>query len=103
VLFVCIAPTVLLYALWRRGTAVLPAMVPYWKIGLGGGALAVISYSIALWAMTQAPIAIVAALRETSVLFGAAIAVMFLGEPMRPARIVAALTIVAGLVLLRVA
>ena len=39
--------------------------------GLGGGALAVISYSIAIWAMTVAPIAIVAALRETSVLFGA--------------------------------
>jgi hypothetical protein len=55
----------------RRGVAVLPAMVPYWKIGLGGGALAVISYTIALWAMTVAPIAIVAALRETSVLFGA--------------------------------
>jgi drug/metabolite transporter (DMT)-like permease len=103
VLFVAIAPVVVGYALVRRGLAVLPAMLPYWKIGLGGGALAVISYSIALWAMTQAPIAIVAALRETSVLFGAAIAVMFLGEPMRPARIVAALTIVAGLVLLRVA
>ena len=103
VLFVGIAPTVVLYALMRRGTAVLPAMVPYWKIGLGGGALAVISYSIALWAMTVAPIAIVAALRETSVLFGAVIAVMFLGEPLRAARIVAALLIVAGLVLLRMA
>ena len=78
-------------------------MVPYWKIGLGGGALAVISYCIALWAMTVAPIAIVAALRETSVLFGAVIAVMFLGEPMRPARIGAALLIVSGLVLLRLA
>ena len=103
VLFVGIAPTVVLYALLRRGAAVLPAMVPYWKIGLGGGALAVISYSIALWAMTVAPIAIIAALRETSVLFGAVIAVTFLGEPLRAARIVAALLIVAGLVLLRMA
>ena len=49
----------------------IPTMVPHWKIGLGGGVLAVISYSIAIWAMTVAPIAIVAALRETSVLFGA--------------------------------
>jgi drug/metabolite transporter (DMT)-like permease len=103
VLFVAIAPTVILYALWRRGLAVLPAMVPYWKIGLGGGALAVVSYSIALWAMTVAPIAIIAALRETSVLFGAAIAVAFLKEPLRAARVSAALTIVAGLVLLRLA
>jgi drug/metabolite transporter (DMT)-like permease len=63
----------------------------------------VIAYSIALWAMTVAPIAIVAALRETSVLFGAMIAVIFLGEPLRAARIVAALMIVAGLVLLRAA
>jgi drug/metabolite transporter (DMT)-like permease len=103
ILFVGIAPVVVAYALVRRGFAVLPAMVPYWKIGLGGGALAVISYSIALWAMTVAPIAIVAALRETSVLFGALIAVLFLGEPLRAARIVAALMIVAGLVLLRLA
>jgi drug/metabolite transporter (DMT)-like permease len=103
ILFVGIAPVVVAYALARRGLAVLPAMVPYWKIGLGGGALAVISYSIALWAMTLAPIAIVAALRETSVLFGALIAVLFLGEPLRAARIVAALMIVAGLMLLRLA
>jgi drug/metabolite transporter (DMT)-like permease len=51
--------------------------------------------------MTVAPIAIVAALRETSVLFGAAIAVAFLKEPLRPGRVVAALMIVAGLTLIR--
>jgi drug/metabolite transporter (DMT)-like permease len=100
-LFVGIAPVVLAYALVRRGTAVLQAMLPHWKIGLGGGTMAVISYSIAIWAMTVAPIAIIAALRETSVLFGAIIAVVFLGEPLRATRIVAALMILAGLVLLR--
>ena len=57
------------------------------------------SYGIAIWAMTVAPIAIVAALRETSVLFGAVIAVVFLKEPLRASRIVAALMIVAGLAL----
>jgi drug/metabolite transporter (DMT)-like permease len=103
VLFVGIAPVVVAYALARRGVAVLPAMVPFWKTGLGGGALAVVSYSIAIWAMTKAPIAIVAALRETSVLFGALIAVTVLKEPLRPARIGAAAMIVAGLVLLRLA
>lgn len=101
-LFVGIAPVVLIYALARRGTAVIPTMVPYWKIGLGGGVMAVISYSIAIWAMTVAPIAIVAALRETSVLFGAIIAVVFLGEPLRGSRIAAAVMILCGLVLLRV-
>ncbi len=103
VLFVGIAPVVLAYALVRRGTPVLGQMAPAWRIGLVGGALAVLSYSIAIWAMTKAPIAIVAALRETSVLFGAIIAVAVLKEPLRPARIVAALMIVCGLMLLRVA
>jgi len=102
-LFVGIAPVIVVYALIRRGTAVFPAMVPHWKTGLGGGALAVISYSIAIWAMTLAPIAIVAALRETSVLFGAIIAVVILKEPLRPARVAAAAMIVVGLVLLRLA
>jgi drug/metabolite transporter (DMT)-like permease len=103
VLFVGTAPVVVVYALARRGVAVLPAMVPFWKTGLGGGALAVVSYSIAIWAMTKAPIAIVAALRETSVLFGALIAVTVLKEPLRPARIGAAAMIVGGLALLRLA
>jgi drug/metabolite transporter (DMT)-like permease len=100
-MFVGIAPVVVVYAVARRGNAVFAAMAPHWKIGLGGGALAVISYSIAIWAMTVAPIAIVAALRETSVLFGAAIAVIFLKEPLRASRIVAAAMIVCGLVLIR--
>ena len=62
----------------------------------------VLSYGIAIWAMTVAPIAIVAALRETSVLFGAAIAVIVLKEPLRAARVMAAVLIVIGLVLIRV-
>jgi drug/metabolite transporter (DMT)-like permease len=51
--------------------------------------------------MTVAPIAIVAALRETSVLFGALIAVIVLKEPLRASRVAAALLIVAGLMLIR--
>ena len=43
----------------------------YWKSGLIGGALSLVAYWIAIWAMTVAPIALVAALRETSVLFAA--------------------------------
>jgi drug/metabolite transporter (DMT)-like permease len=61
----------------------------------------VISYSIAIWAMTLAPIAMVAALRETSVLFGAVIAVVVLKEPLRTSRLIAAALIVVGLVLIR--
>jgi drug/metabolite transporter (DMT)-like permease len=91
----------LIYALARRGPALLPAMRPHWRAGLAGGALQLVSYGIAIWAMTLAPIAIVAALRETSVLFGAMIAVVFLKEPLRPARLVAACVIVCGLIFIR--
>jgi drug/metabolite transporter (DMT)-like permease len=100
-LFVGIAPVMLVYALVRSGRAVVPAMGRHWGLGLAGGALQLGSYGIAIWAMTVAPIAIVAALRETSVLFGAAIAVVFLKEPLRASRVVAALMIVAGLALIR--
>src|SRR5215470_9521626 len=96
-----IGPVMLAYALARRGGRVMPAMRRHWGTGLAGGALQLGSCGIAIWAMTVAPIAIVAALRETSVLFGALIAVAVLGEPLRPVRIVAALAIVAGLVLIR--
>jgi drug/metabolite transporter (DMT)-like permease len=90
-----------IYALARRGRDVLPAMARHWRLGLAGGTLQLGSYGIAIWAMTVAPIAIVAALRETSVLFGAAIAVVFLKEPLRASRVGAALMIVAGLMLIR--
>ena len=100
-LFVGIGPVMLIYALARRGHEVIAAMGQSWGIGLAGGGLQLGSYGIAIWAMTVAPIAIVAALRESSVLFGAVIAVVFLKEPWRAGRVAAALMIVAGLALIR--
>src|SRR5687768_1914841 len=84
-----------------RGTGSIPEMARYWKSGLIGGVLSLIAYWIAIWAMTVAPIAMVAALRETSVLFGAAIAVVFLKERLRVTRIFAAVLIVCGIALIR--
>jgi len=100
-LFVGIAIVMVPYALYRDGRDVFPAMLRYWRRGSAGGALQVLSYGIAIWAMTAAPIAIVATLRETSVLFGAVIAVVVLKEPLRAVRIVAACLIVCGLILIR--
>jgi len=100
-LFIGNAVFVVGYALARRGASLGPAMAPYWKSGLAGGTLTILSYGIAIWAMTVAPIAIVAALRETSVLFGTLIAVVFLKEPLRAGRLAAAAMIVAGLVFIR--
>lgn len=100
-LFIGIAVVMLPYAIYRDGPDVIPAMRRFWRRGLAGGALQLLSYGIAIWAMTAAPIAIVATLRETSVLFGAVIAVVVLKEPVRAARIVAACLIVCGLILIR--
>jgi drug/metabolite transporter (DMT)-like permease len=65
-------------------------------IGLIGGACSIGSYGLALWAMTQVPIATVAALRETSVLFAVAISMLVLREARGARRIVAAVLVVAG-------
>ena len=89
------------FALLRNGRATVTDMTRHWKAAFIGGTLSLVAYWIAIWAMTVAPIALVAALRESSVLFGAAIAVIFLKEPLRPSRIAAAGLIVAGLVLIR--
>lgn len=100
-LFVGIGPVMALYALGRNGTGALDSARRLWVTGLVGGALQLGSYGIAIWAMTVAPIAMVAALRETSVLFGALIAVVVLKEPLPAGRMVAALLIVTGLALIR--
>jgi drug/metabolite transporter (DMT)-like permease len=100
-LFAGIGPVMLAYALVRRGGGVVDALRGRWRTGLAGGGLQLGSYGIAIWAMTLAPIAVVAALRETSVLFGAVIAVAFLKEPLRPGRVIAALVVVVGLALIR--
>jgi drug/metabolite transporter (DMT)-like permease len=91
----------LVFVLLRRGRAAFTEFASFWRPGLIGGILSLAAYWIAIWAMTVAPIALVAALRETSVLFAAAIAVVLLKEPLRRPRVIAALMIVAGLVLIR--
>jgi drug/metabolite transporter (DMT)-like permease len=102
-LFVGIAPVMAAYAMIRRGPNVIGLMRTNWQTGLAGGAMQLGSYGVAIWAMTLAPIAIVAALRESSVLFGAIIAFVVLKEPLRASRVIAALLIVAGLALIRLA
>lgn len=70
-------------------------------VGLIGGCASLASYGVAIWAMTKAPIALVAALRETSVIFGMILAVIFLGERLTWARAIAALLVVSGAMLVR--
>jgi len=100
-LFVIDGFPLVLYALWRRGLAGLAPMRPFLAQGLAGGAMSLGSYWIAIWAMTVAPIPLVAAVRESSVLFAALIAILFLKEPLQWSRAGAAVIIVGALVLMR--
>ncbi|RUX12426.1 EamA family transporter, partial [Mesorhizobium sp. M2A.F.Ca.ET.037.01.1.1] len=84
-----------------RGSQSLPVLARDWKAGLFTGVLSGAAYWIVMWAMTKAPIASVASLRETSILFAMLISVLALGEKMTAWRATAALGIVAGVVALR--
>jgi drug/metabolite transporter (DMT)-like permease len=72
-----------------------------WRRGLLAGAGSLAAYGIVLWAMTQAPVAAVAALRETSVLFAAVMGALWLGEGFGIARVVGAASVVAGIAALK--
>jgi drug/metabolite transporter (DMT)-like permease len=73
----------------------------FWIRALFAGGLSIASYGIALWAMTRAPIGLVAALRETSVLFAAILGAIVFGERFGPKRWAALILIVIGIGLLR--
>ncbi len=90
-----------LYALLLRGRGLFAAARGNVASGTAAGVLSLGSYWIAIWAFTLAPIALVAALRETSVLFAMLIAVFLLGEKASPRRWLAAGLILAGIVLMR--
>ena len=100
-LFVVDSVPLVAFALWRRGADGLRPLLPFWPQGLAAGAMSVGSYWIAIWAMTKAPIPLVAALRESSVLFAFAIAVLVLKEPLQWSRAGAAAFILLGLTLVR--
>lgn len=72
-----------------------------WGYGVVGGVGTLTSYGVVLWAMTQAPVAMISALRETSILFGVLISALVLRERVTRRRWMAAGLIVAGAVLLR--
>jgi drug/metabolite transporter (DMT)-like permease len=104
-MWIFVATAILVLALsWRReGRALLAFARRRPAILLGGGAMSAGSYGIALWAMTQAPVALVAALRETSILFATAIAALVLRERISPLRLLAVGLIACGAAAMRLA
>jgi len=85
----------------RRGAQAVTYIGAQWRRGLLGGFCSVAAYAIVLWAMTRAPVAAVAALRETSVLFAAIIGTVLLKEGFGLARLVGAASVVAGVAALK--
>jgi len=84
-----------------RGRRVLAAPPRGWALGFTASAASYVAYAIVVWAMTVAPIALVTALRETSILFAVLIGWLVFGDRMSPGKAVAAALIVLGVGLTR--
>ena len=100
-LFVLDTPPTLALVLAVRRKAFFEAARQNWLAGFAGGGLSLVAYWIVIWAFTVAPIPIVAALRETSILFAALIGILFLGEKMTAVRALSILMVLGGLLLMR--
>ena len=84
-----------------EGHSVFSRMAKDWKKSLIGGVLTFTSYAIAIWAMTHAPVALVAALRETSIFFGTIFSVFILKERVTWIRGLSIILIVAGAIAIK--
>ena len=106
------------YAVWLFFLDAWPTILAIWWLrrgrfrqtppgdvvpSLAGGLLSMLAYGIVIWAMAQAPVAVVAALRESSILFGALIGVFVLKERPGPVRLTAIVLLAAAVALLRIA
>ncbi len=90
-----------LIALYLRRGQILRSIGKAWKIGIIGGVVSLIAYWIVVWAMTQAPLAMVSAVRETSMVFAVLFGVFFLQEKLDLARLISTGVTVFGTVMLK--
>ncbi|MEV5960406.1 DMT family transporter [Kribbella sp. NPDC051952] len=89
-----------LAVIWWRGPRVFNLPRGAVLSGLAGGVVSMAAYGLVLWAQTRGTLAAVAALRETSIIFGAVIGTLFFGERFGPKRALAASVVVAGIILI---
>ena len=85
------------YALYRWRGELFGVLRPFAAVGLLGAALSVAAYGLVLWAQTKAELAPIAALRESSIIVGAAIGAVFFKERFGAPRIAAAGLLVVGI------
>jgi len=93
-------PALPVLALVRRRRCLPVLLRRHGAAGLAGGAISLAAYSIVLWAQTSGALAPIAALRESSIVFGAIIGAVFLREPLGHRRTLAAVVVLSGIVLL---
>jgi drug/metabolite transporter (DMT)-like permease len=91
-----------MFAVFRRRDVLLKQPKRILAAGLAAGALSVLAYGLVLWAQTRGALAPIAALRETSVIFGAIIGTLVFREPFGRTRIAAPVLVAAGIVLVNV-
>jgi len=91
------------WAVFRRGGAFLAYARRNLGLGFVGGFSTMTSYGLALWAMTHAPVAVVAALRETSIIFATAISAFVLKETIGAGKLAVTAAIAMGAIVLRLA
>jgi len=96
-------PLAVLAALRRRGGRLTAAIRASAVSGIAGGVISLTAYAIVLWAQTSGALAPIAALRETSIVFGALIGAIFLGERLGARRAAAAAAVLAGVLLISLA
>ena len=89
-----------MFAAVRRRDVLLKQPKRILLAGLAAGALSVLAYGLVLWAQTRGALAPIAALRETSVIFGAIIGTLIFREPFGRTRIAATVLVATGIVLL---
>lgn len=92
-------PLALLYQYKHGRSPVVLSHKDTW-IGLAGGVMSLLAYGIVIWAVTLAPMGMVSALRETSVLFALLIGTLFLGEKLTVRRVLSCAVIAAGAIVL---
>ncbi|MFI5757556.1 EamA family transporter [Streptomyces sp. NPDC051569] len=88
------------YAVYARRGQLLAQLRPHAPLGLLGAVLSMLAYGLVLWAQTRAPLAPVAALRESSIIVGAAIGTVVFKERFGGPRIAAAGLMVVGISLM---
>lgn len=102
-MFLLQGPAVPLLAFMIRGRALLTQARPSLRTGLAGGLLSLIAYGMVLWAQAHGTLAPIAALRESSIIFGAVIGAVVFRESLGRGRIVASVIVVAGIVAINLA